>query len=101
MGLPETILSRQPGEALSTIQTTGSQSGTDRLKNLKEVKVNLRRKETKPFRWSSERRPIPVPSCEGDGVGYVFTKKMLVLARFGKIYANGPNDPLKSEHFFS
>ena len=32
--------------------------------------------------------------------GYVFTEEMLILARFAKVFATGPEDPLKKKHCF-
>ena len=52
------------------------------------------------YKWSQEGRPNPISLSGSDGGGYVFTEEMLELAPFAKIFATGPEIPLKNRHCF-
>ena len=52
------------------------------------------------FKWSREGRPNPIPRCGSEDGGYVFTEELLELAPFAKVFATGPEDPLKNRHLF-
>ena len=75
-------------------------SGTDSLKTLKEKKTELVKKANNPFRWSRKSRPSPFPRCGEKSGGYIFTDELLALAPFAKVFATGPEEPLKNRHCF-
>ena len=58
------------------------------------------KKANNPFRWSGEGRPNTFPKCGEDSGGYLFTEEMFALAPFAKVFATGPEDPLKNRHCF-
>ena len=99
MGSHEPCSSRQVDEALSGVPVVYGKSGTDSLKTLKEIKADIVKKASNPFRWSRNDRPNPVAKCGEDSGGYVFTEEMLTLAPFAKVFATGPEDPLKNKHY--
>ena len=70
------------------------------IKTLKEIKAKLVKKANNPFRWSRKGRPNPLPRCGEESGGYVFTEEMLALAPFAKVFATGPEEPLKKRHCF-
>ena len=96
----EQCSSRQADEALSSVPVGYDKSGTDSLKTLKEIKTELVKKANNPFRWSRKGRPKPLPKCGEESGGYVFTEEMLALAPFAKVFATGPEDPLKNRYCF-
>ena len=100
MGPQESCSSRQVDEALSSMPVVHDKSGTDSLKTLKEIKTEFVKKANNPFRWSRKGRPNPLPKCGEKSIGCVFTEKMLALAIFAKVFATGPEDPLKKRHCF-
>ena len=100
MSFHEPCSIRQVDEALSSVPVGYDKSGTDGLKTLKEIKTELVKKANNPFRWSRKGRPIPFPKCGEESGGYVFTEEMLALAPFAKVFATGPEDPLKNRHCF-
>ena len=95
VGLHELCSSRQAAEAFSSAPTACSWSGTDSMKTLKEKKTDLKKKSNNPYRWSREVRPDPILGCAGQSGGFAFTKEMLALATFAKIFATGPKEPLQ------
>ena len=58
------------------------------------------KKKGELYRWSREGRPNPISPSGSDGGGYVFTEEMLEIAPFAKIFATGPENPLKNRHCF-
>ena len=96
----EPCSSRQADEALSSVPIAHEKSGSDSLKTLKEIKTELMKKATNPFRWSRKGRPNPLPKCGEESGGFVFTEEMLALAPFAKVFATGPDDPIKNRHCF-
>ena len=100
MSSQEPCSSRQADEALSSVPVGYDKSGTESLKTLKEIKTELVKKASNPFRWSGKSRPNPLPKCGEESGGYVFTEEMLALAPFVKVFATGPKDPLKKRHCF-
>ena len=72
---------------------------TDSLKTLGQIRSDARKK-CELYKWSREGRPNPISSSGSNGGGYVFTEEMLELAPFAKIFATGPEDPLKNRHCF-
>ena len=98
MSSQEPCSSRQADKALSSVPVGYDKSGTDSLKTLKEIKTELVKKANNPFRWSRKGRPNPPPKCGEESGGYVFTEEMLALAPFAKVFATGPEDPLKNRH---
>ena len=100
IGSQEPCSSRQVDEALSGVPIVHDKSGTDSLKTLKQIKTELEKKVNNPFRWSRKGRPIALPKCVEASGEYLFTEKMLALAPFAKVFATGPEDPLKNRHCF-
>ena len=92
--------SRQADAALdfSRIEATEI-NDTDSLKTLGQIRSDARKK-CELYRWSREGRPNPISPSGSDGGGYVFTEEMLDFAPFAKIFANGPENPLKNRHCF-
>ena len=52
------------------------------------------------WKWSREGRQNPLLPAGDDKGGYVFTEEMLELAPFAKVFARGPDDPLKNRYSF-
>ena len=100
IGSQEPCSSRQADEALSGVPIVHDKIGTDSSKTLKGIKTELEKKVNNPFHWSRKGRPNPLPKCGEASGGYVFTEEMLALARFAKVFATGPEDPLKNRHCF-
>ena len=72
---------------------------TDSLKTLGQIRSDARKK-CELYRWSREGRSNPILPSGLDGGGYVFTEEMLEIAPFAKIFATGPENPLKNRHCF-
>ena len=72
---------------------------TDSLKTLGQIRSDVRKKGGL-YKWSREGRPNPIAPSGSDGGGYVFTEEMLELAPFAKVFATGPENPLKNRHCF-
>ena len=72
---------------------------TDSLKTLGQIRSDVRKKG-ELYKWSREGRPNPISPSGSDGGGYVFTEEMLELAPFAKVFATGPENPLKNRHCF-
>ena len=70
---------------------------TDSLKTLGQIRSDARKK-CELYRWSREGRPNPISPSGSDGGEYVFTEEMLEVAPFAKIFATGPENPLKNGH---
>ena len=98
MGSQEPCSSRQADEALCSMPVVHDKSGTDSLRTLKEMKTELVKKASNPFRWSRKGRPNPLPRSGEESGGYVFTEEMLALALFAKVFAAGPEELLKNRH---
>ena len=92
--------SRQADAALgfSRTEVTGI-NDTDSLKTLGQIRFDVRKKGDL-YRWSREGRPNPISPSGSDGGGYGFTEEMLEVAPFAKIFATGPENPLKNRHCF-
>ena len=92
--------SRQADAALDFIRTEVTEiKYTDSLKTLVQIRSDARKKG-ELYKWSREGRPNPISSSGSDGGGYVFTEEMLEIAPFAKIFATGPENPLKNRHCF-
>ena len=92
--------SRQPDAALDFSRTEVSEiNDTDSLKTLGQIRSDAWKKG-ELYRWSREGRPNPISPSGSDGGGYVFTEEMLQIAPFAKIFATGPENPLKNRHCF-
>ena len=88
--------SRQADAALGFSRTEVTEfNDTDSLKTLGQIRSDARKK-CELYRWSREGRPIPISPSGSDGGGYVFTEEMLEVALFAKIFATGPENPLKN-----
>ena len=91
---------RQADAALGFSQTKVTEiNDTDSLKTLGQIRSDARKK-CAFYRWSREVRPNPISPSGSDGGGYVFTEEMLEIAPFAKIFATGPENPLKNRHCF-
>ena len=64
LGFQEPFSSRQVDKALSNVAVVRDESGTDSLKNLKEIKTEIVRKASKLFRWSTKAVQILLQSAE-------------------------------------
>ena len=92
--------SRQADAALGFSRTEVTEfNDTDSLKTLGQIRFDAR-KRCELYRWSREGRPNPISPSGSDGGGYVFTEEMLEIAPFAKIFATGPENPLKNRHCF-
>ena len=92
--------SRQADAALDFSRTEVTEiNDTDSLKTLGQIHFDARKKG-ELYSWSGEGRPNPILPSGSDGGGYVFTEEMLEIAPFAKIFATGPENPLKSRHCF-
>ena len=69
------------------------------MKTLGQIRSDARKKG-EMYRWSREGRPNPISPSGLDGGRYVFTEEMLEIAPFAKIFATGPENPLKNRHCF-
>ena len=92
--------SRQADAALGFSRTEVIKfNDTDSLKTLGQIRSDARKK-CELYRWSREGRPKPISPSGSDGGGYVFAEEMLEVAPFAKIFATGPENPLKNRHCF-
>ena len=92
--------SRQADAALGFSQTEVTEiNDTDSLKTLGQIRSDARKK-CDLYRWSREGRPNPILPSGSNGGGYVFTEEMLEVVPFAKVFANGPENPLKNRHCF-
>ena len=92
--------SRQADAVLGFSRTEVNEfKDTDSLKTLGQIRSDAR-KRCELYKWSTEGRPNPISPSGSDGGGYVFTEEMLELAPFAKIFATGPENPLKNRHSF-
>ena len=72
---------------------------TDSLKTLEQIRFDAGKKSNL-CKWSREVRPSLISSSGFDDGGYVFTEEMLQIAPFAKVFATGPDNPLKNRHCF-
>ena len=92
--------SRQADAALDFSGTEVTEiNDTDSLKTLGQIRYDARKKG-ELYRWSREGRPNPILPSGSDGGRYVFTEEMLEIAPFAKVFATGPENPLKNRHCF-
>ena len=92
--------SRQADAVLDFSRTKVTEiNDTDSLKTLGQNRFDVRKK-CKLYKWSREGRPNPISPSGSDGGGYVLTEEMLEIAPFVKIFATGPENPLKNRHCF-
>ena len=92
--------SRQADAALDFSRTEVTEiNDSDSLKTLGQIRSDARKKG-ELYRWSREGRPNPISPSGSDGGGYVFTEEMLEIAPFAKVFATGPENPLKNRHCF-
>ena len=92
--------SRQADAALGFSRTEVAEiNDTDSLKTLGQIRSDARKK-CELYRWSTDVGPNPISPSWSDGGGYVFTEEMLEVAPFAKIFATGPENPLKKRHCF-
>ena len=92
--------SRQVDTALDISRTEVTEiNDTDSLKTHGQIRSDARKKG-ELYKWSREGRPTPFLPNGSDGGGYVFTEEMLEISPFAKIFATGPENPLKNRHCF-
>ena len=92
--------SRQADVALDFSRTEVTEiTDNDSLETLGQIRSDARKKD-ELYRWSREGRPNPILPSGSDGGGYVFTEEMLEIAPSAKIFAIGPENPLKNRHCF-
>ena len=98
--LQQPCSSRQADAVLGFSRTEVNEfNDTDSLKTLGQIRSDVRKKG-ELYKWSREGRPNPISPSGPDGDGYVFTEEMLELAPFAKVFATGPENPLKNRHCF-
>ena len=98
--LQQPCSSRQADAILGFSRTEVNEfNDTDSLKTLGQIRSDVR-KRGELYKWSREGRPNPISPSGSDGGGYVFTEEMLELAPFAKVFATGPENPLKNRHCF-
>ena len=98
--LQQPCSSRQADAVLGFSRTEVNEfNDTDSLKTLGQMRSDVRKKG-ELYKWSREGRPNPISPSGSDGGGYVFTEEMLELAPFAKVFATGPENPLKNRHCF-
>ena len=98
--LQQPCSSRQADAALGFSRTEVNEfNDRDSLKTLGQIRSDVR-KNSELYKWSREGRPNPISPSGSDGGGYVFTEEMLELAPFAKVFATGPENPLKNRHCF-
>ena len=99
--LQEPCSSKQADARLAVEHVGGEKPGSDSLKTLKEIKRSEKKKmQSKMCIWSREDCQNPLLPAGDDTGGYVFTKEMLELAPFAKVFATGPDDPLNIRYCF-
>ena len=92
--------SRQADAALDFSRTEVTEiNDTDSLKTLGQIRSDALKKSNL-YKWSREGRPNQISASGSDGGGYVFTDEMLEIAPFAKVFATGPENPLKNRHCF-
>ena len=88
---------KQADARFTAERVSGEKPGSDSLKTLEEIKRGEKKKrQSKMWKWSREGRQNPLFPAGDDKGGYVFTEEMLELALFAKMFATGPDDPLKN-----
>ena len=98
--LQEPCSSKQADARLAA-NVGGEKTGSDFLKTLQEIKCSGKKKrQSKMWKWSREGRQNPLLPAGDDKGGYVFTEGMLELAPFARVFATGPDDPLKNRYSF-
>ena len=92
--------SRQADAALGFLRTEVTDiNDSDSLKTLGQIRCDVQKKGNL-YKWSREGRPNSISPSGLDDGGYVFTEEMLKIAPFEKIFATGPENPLKNWHCF-
>ena len=98
--LQQPCSSRQADAALGFSRTEVNEfNDTDSLKTLGQIRSDVRKKG-ELYKWSRDGRPNPIAPSVSVGGGYVFTEEMLELAPFAKVFATGPENPMKNRHCF-
>ena len=98
--LQEPCSSKQTDARLAA-NVGGEKPGSDVLKTLQEIKRSEKKKrQSKMWKRSREGRQNPLLPAGDDKGGNVFTEEMLELAPFAKVFATGPDDPLKNRFSF-
>ena len=83
--------------------TSGQPAVPEDLLTLGQIKSKIVASEKKvtksEIRYSRVRRPNVVPEISSEKNGWVFTGDMLARAPFAKLFATGPDDPLRIKHY--
>ena len=64
------------------------------------IEPSEKKKHSEMWKRSREGPENPLLPTGGEKAGYVFTKEMMELAPFPKIFATGPDDPLSNRNCF-
>ena len=92
--------SRQADAAIGFSRTEVTEiNDTDSLNTLGQIRSDAR-KRGNLYNWSQEGRPNTISLSGSDDGGYVFDEEMLEIAPFAKMFATGPQNPLKNRHCF-
>ena len=98
--LQEPCSSKQADARLAA-NVGGEKPGSHSLKTLQEIRRSEKKKrQSKMWKWSRKGRQNPLLPAGDDKGCYVFTEEMLELAPFAKVFATGPDDPLKNRFSF-
>ena len=99
--LQQPCSSKQADARLAAEHVGGEKACSDSLKTLQEIKRGEKKKrQSKMWKWSKEGRQNPLLLAGDDKGCYVFTEEMLELAPFVKLFATGPENPLKNRYSF-
>ena len=98
--IEEPCSSRQADARSAMGIESSERPGTDSLKTLQQIKSSQKKRKSRSCKWSREGRLNPLLPSGDDKGGYVFTKEMLELAPFPKVFATGPDDPLENKYCF-
>ena len=98
--LQEPFSSEQADARLAAAHASSGKPGSDSLKALQEIESSEKKKQSKMWKWSKEGRQKPLLPAGGDRRGSVFTKKILELAPFAKVFATGSGDSRSNRYCF-
>ena len=97
--LQEPCSSKQAEAGLAAERVGGEKPGSDSLKALQKIKRSEKEKrQSRMWKRSRDGRQNPLLPTVDDKGGDVFTELLLEFAPFAKVFATGPDDPLKNRN---